>query len=240
MFKSISFFLLISLCLTIHSGEQDWKTINIDPAALKSEDSRTYTFSYLKRNEEKFTSIGTLSLYTKVTSDEVLMKDKYQVNFRGEDKVIEVIHHCKIDKFLSPVKIEFKGEADEASSFVASVENGKVKTELTNGKEFIKDLPDGTITTYAMMRLLTLVPRKTGSVYKFQYQLESEEMNLKKDFRLEVMTEGTISVSGKELVCTKFKLTGGRNKPVYYWVSRDGVLQKLLMDDRKQLELIQN
>ena len=109
------------------------------------------------------------------------MKDKYQVNYRGEDKVIEVIHHCKMDKFLSPVKIELKGEADEAPSFVASVENGKAKTVLNNGKEFIKDLPDGTITTYAMMRLLDFSPEKLGAYTN--YQLESEEMHLKKDYR---------------------------------------------------------
>jgi hypothetical protein len=240
MLKFISFFLLISLCLTIHSVEQEWATININPAALKSEDSMTYNFSYRKRDDKDFTSIGTLSLYTKVTSDEVLMKDKYQVKYRGEDKVIEVIHHCKMDKFLSPIKIELNGKADEASSFVASIKNGKAKTVLSNGKEFIKDIPDGTITTYALMRLLTLVSRKAGSVYKFKYQLESEEMHLKKDYCLKVMSEESISVSGKELFCTKFKLTGGSIRPVYYWVSQDGVLQKLLMDDRKQLELIQN
>jgi len=33
-------------------------------------------------------------------------------------------------------------------------------------------------------------------------------------------------------------LTGGGIRPAYYWVSKEGVLQRLMMDDRKIVELI--
>ena len=93
----------------IQSGELDWASVNINPAKLKSGDSKTYTLSYRKRNEQQFSSLGSIALYTEVKAGVVLMKDKYQMNYEGKNKAFELILNCKLDKFLSPVRIELIG-----------------------------------------------------------------------------------------------------------------------------------
>ena len=89
----------------------------------------------------------------------------------------------------------------------------------------------------AMMRLVTLVSRTPGKAYSYKYSLESEEMNLKEKYRLEVLPPETITSGERQVQCSKFKLTGGGIHPVYYWVTQDGVLQRVMMDDRKVMEL---
>ena len=113
------------------------------------------------------------------------------------------------------------------------MKNGKANITTSNGYKVVKDLPEGTISFGALIRLVTLVPRTPSSIYKFKHLLESDELNLKKDYRLEVFPVETITISGQELQCTKFKLTGARSIPAYYWVSKDGILQRLQVKDRK-------
>lgn len=39
------------------------------------------------------------------------------------------------------------------------------------------------------------------------------------------------------LTCSKFQLTGGGIHPAYYWVTGEGVLQRVMLDERKVIEL---
>ena len=115
--------------------------------------------------------------------------------------------------------------------------NGKAVVRSADRRDKIQYLPDGTITGAALMHLVTLIPREPGRVFSFAHFLESEELNLKKEYRLTVLQTETITCGGRQLSCSKFRLTGGGINPVYYWVSGDGVLQQVMMDDRKVMKL---
>jgi hypothetical protein len=67
--------------------------------------------------------------------------------------------------------------------------------------------------------------------------LESGELHLKKDFLLESLGDEEITSNGQKLSCTKFRLTSRQIRPAYFWVTADGRLQRILLDDRKIIDL---
>lgn len=220
------------------SQEADWASQDITLPALKTWATKHYTYSAREPGGKATNILGTVTLSTELTDDAVILKDKYQMTYRGERVSLEIIHTCGKDNFLSPTRIESKGEgSDEVATFVATVAKGKAMVRARDGRQSVRDLPDGTITMAAMMRLVTLVSRTPGKTYSYEYSLESEEMNLKKKYRLEVLPPETITIGDRQVQCSKFKLTGRGIDPVYYWVTKDGVLQRLMMDDRKVMEL---
>ena len=223
------------------SKDADWGSQDINLSALKTWGTKHYIYSHCNADGEVLNALGTVSLSTELTDDAVILKDKYQIQITpGEVGIasLELIQNCKMDIFLSPTRIESKGEGhEEFATFVATVAKGKAMVREQDGKQSVRDLPDGTITMASMMRLVTLVPGKPGLTYTYKYSLESEEMNLKKKYRLEVLPSETITSGGRQVPCTKFKLTSEGIRPVYYWVTKNGVLQRLIMDDRKMLEL---
>jgi len=107
----------------------------------------------------------------------------------------------------------------------------------SSGRQSVREIPEGTIAMAAMMRLVTLASRTPGKTYSYKHSLESEEMNLKQKYRLEVLPPETITSGERQVQCSNFKLSGGGIHPVYYWVTKDGVLQRLMMDDQKIMEL---
>ena len=67
--------------------------------------------------------------------------------------------------------------------------------------------------------------------------LESEEFNLKKDFLVECLGQDTVQSGQEGITCTKFRLTGGGIQPADFWVSDDGVLRQVLIDEMKLIRL---
>lgn len=168
----------------------------------------------------------------------MVLRDRFDITYRGQRMTLETVHACRQDNFLSPTRIESKGEgSDEVRTFVAMVDNGKAVVHSANRPDTVQEIPAGTITAAGMMRLVTLVPRTVGTTFPFGYWLESEELNLKKNYRLTVLPSETIACGGRQVKCSKFQLTGGGISPVFYWVTEDGMLQRMLMDGRKVMEL---
>lgn len=220
------------------SQDTDWASLNINLPALNAWGTKTYTYSAREPGEKETNVLGTVSLSTTLRDDAVILEDNFQITYEGEKLSLQMIHTCKKDNFLTPTRIESKGEgSDEFSTFVATVANGKATVRAQDGHQSVRDFPKGTITTAAMMRLVTLVPRMPGKTYSYEYSLESGEMNLKEKCRLEVLPPETITSGDRQVQCAKFKLTGGGINPVYYWVTEEGLLQRLMMDDQKIIEL---
>ena len=231
--------LLIGLSTITHAADTAWDALDNSLSSLQSWGTRNYTYSVRERGSNKTTIVGTVSLSTELRNDSVLLIDKFDITYRGEQLLIEIIHTCGKDNFLSPSQIEIKAEGgiDEVASFVATVAKGQATIRMQDGRQSVRELPEGTITTAAMMRLVTTVPQIPNRTYSYKYSLESEEMNLKKDYRLEVLPPETIQSGDNQVRCSKFNLTGGGISPVYYWVTKDGVLQRLMLDNRKVIEL---
>jgi len=219
------------------SQDADWASLDVNLSALKTWGTKHYTYSAREPGGKATKVLGTVSLSTELADDAVILKDNYQMTYRGEKLSLEISHTCKQDNFLSPTRIESKGEgSDEVATFVATVANGKATVRPQDGRQSARDLPEGTITIAAMMRLVTLVSRTPGKTFSYKYSLESEEMNLKGNYHLEVLTPEAITSGDRQVQCSKFKLTGGGIHPVYFWVTKNGVLQRLMMDDWKVME----
>jgi hypothetical protein len=231
------------LCTSLQAQEiappdEEWSSLKIKLSALKTWGTKQYTYSAREPGGKVAKIIGTIALSTEVTEDAVLLRDSFQITYRGENLSLEMAHTCRKDNFLSPTRIESKGEgSDEVATFVATVTKGKATVHSQDGGNTTREIPEGTITTAAMMRLVTLVPRTPGKTYSYEHSLESEELNLKKKYRLSVLQPEAITIGDSQVECSKFKLTGGGISPAYYWVTKNGVLQRLMMDDRKVIEL---
>jgi hypothetical protein len=176
-------------------------------------------------------------LKTEVGPDSITLGDTFALIYRGKELSLHLTHQCRKDNFLSPKRIESKGEGDdELETFVATVDGGKATNRSGKGVREI-ELPEGTVTSSAFFRLVTLLPRQEGNRISYPYSLESDELNLKKDFLVECMSQDTVQSGEEEVTCTKFRLTGGGNSPACYWVDDDDVLRQVLIDERKLIRL---
>ena len=216
----------------------EWDSLNLRLESLGTWGTRHYTYSLRKPGGEGFETLGTISLATRVTGDSLVLHDVYELKMRGAKLRLELTQTCRRDCFLTPVRIESRGEGDdEFGNFVATVADGMATIRPQDRGDRTKRIPPGTITDAAMMRLVTLVPRTPGKTYSYGHSLETSELNLKENYRLTVLEPESIVIAGRAVKCAKFRLAGGGIRPVFYWVGEDGVLQRLMLDDRKIIEL---
>ena len=99
------------------------------------------------------------------------------------------------------------------------------------------EIPKGTVTMFAFFRIVTQIPRQAGATYAYDYGLEASEMNLKANYRVQVIGKETIISDGVPVKCWKIKQTGQGIHEQFYWVTEDGLLQRVLIDGRKQMDL---
>ena len=220
------------------SPETEWGSQNLELDSLKTWGTRHYSFSAREPGRKSASLSGSMTLATEVTPHALILRDNFQITYKGEKLSLKMVYTCKKDNFLSPKRIESKGEgSDEFGTFEATITSGTATIISEHMRKKSRKIPHGTITTAAMLRLVTLVPRTPGLAFSYQYSLEAEELNLKEKYRLLVLQPETITSGNQQVKCSKFKLTGGGIHPVYYWVTEDSVLQRVLIDDRKVMEL---
>ncbi len=208
-----------------------WSSLEITLPSRQLSGTNQYNYSGIEPGGKTANITGTVTLATEVTPDAVILRDRHQITFQGKKLSLEIVHTCRKDRFLSPTRVESKGEGDdELGSFVATVADGKAIVRKDNGQETTLELPEGTITMAALMRLVTLVPRTPGSAFSYKYSLESGELNLKKDYRLIVLQPETITCAGRPVKCSKYQLSGGGIRPVYYWVNEKSLPTRIASD----------
>jgi hypothetical protein len=61
-------------------------------------------------------------------------------------------------------------------------------------------------------------------------------MNLKKEYLVKVIGKETIDSNGP-VKCWEISQNGGGITEQFFWVTEDGILQRILMDGRKQIDL---
>ncbi|MFW6114344.1 MAG: hypothetical protein ACOC7K_01235 [bacterium] len=212
-------------------------TLELDLGQLRDWGTRTYAYEASRPGTSEKTIKGQVVLNTEVADDAILLTDHMEIDFRGEKLTLDLTHQSKKDNFLSPVRIDSKGAGDdEFGTFVVTIE-GDEATVRSDGRERKMELPKNVVTFMAFFRLVTLLPRQEGSRISFPHWLESEELNLKKDFTVECMGPETVQTGQEGVTCTKFRLTGGGNHPAFYWVDDHGVLRQVLIDERKLIRL---
>jgi hypothetical protein len=163
------------------------------------------------------------------------LTDEYLLRFEGKPMSLNMTQVCRMDQYLSPVKIEYKGKgSDELETFKATIKDGQAKIEgQRNG---MMEIPKGTVTSSAFIRIVTQLPRVKGATYRYDFALEASEMNLKKEYLVKVIGKETIDSNGP-VKCWKISQNGGGISEQLFWVTEDGILQRILMDGRKQIDL---
>ena len=179
---------------------------------------------------------GSLTLETKLTRDGVILKDKFVIEIKGKKVSMDMTQTCRRDQYLSPTLIECKGKGDdEFQTFKATIKDGKATIKGERNK--VMEIPKGTVATFAFFRIVTQIPLKEGLTYLYEHGLEPSEMNLKAGFRVHVIGKETIICEGVPVKCWKISQKGGGNREQFYWVTDEGILQRVLIDGRKQMDL---
>ena len=196
--------------------------------------TKRYKFTLFK-NEEKI-EMGSVTLRHKLTRDRVILTDEYLLRFEGKPMSLNMTQVCLKDKYLSPVRIDCKGKGnDQFPTYKATIKDGQAKI-LGPQNGFMK-IPEGTLTTMAFMRIVTQLPRIKGSTYRYGFALDANEMKLKKDYVAKVIGKETIVNNGVPVKCWKISQNGGGIKEQLFWVTEEGILQRILMDGSKQIDL---
>ena len=196
--------------------------------------TQRYKFTLIK-NEEK-TELGSVTLRNKLSGDQVLLTDEYLLSIGGKPMSLNMTQVCRKDQYLSPQKIECEGKGnDEMPTFKATIKDGQA--EISGPGRGLKKIPEGTVTSAAFMRIVTQLPRVDGATYRYAFALEASEMNLKKDYVAKVIGKETIICDGVPVKCWKISQNGGGIHEQLFWVTENGILQRILMDGRKQIDL---
>jgi len=212
-------------------------TLDLDLGRLKDWGTKTYTYEASRPGSEEKTIMGRVVLKTEVADDAILLTDRMEIDFKGEKLTLDLAHRCRKDSFMSPIRIDSKGEGDdEFGTFVVTIEGDKA-TVRSDGRERRMEMPKNVVTWSAFFRLVTLLPRQEGHHFSFPHWLESGELNLKKNFMVECMGPDIVQVGKEGVTCTKFRLSGNGIHPAFYWVDDDGVLRQVLIDERKLIRL---
>ncbi|MEQ1903591.1 MAG: hypothetical protein ABL888_05365 [Pirellulaceae bacterium] len=217
--------------------DKKWSSLEIALSSLKTWGTKNYSSSTTHPGPEpRVVDIGSFAMSTEIIGDLVILRDRSQGVIRGKKISLDVTHICRKDNFLSPARFECNSAGtDQLVNFVAIVANGKAKIRASDGREDTREFPEGTITLHAMMRLVTLVPRTPGNAYSYDFSFESADTSLKRQYRLLVLQPEQLIVGERQVECSKMKLTGGGINPIYYWVTMDGVLQRVAADDNRNI-----
>ena len=197
--------------------------------------TQRYKFTLIK-NKEKIES-GSVTFRSELKGDQVILTDKYLLRHRGKKMSANMKQVCLKDQYLSPVKIECEGKgSEEIPTFNAIIKDGEAKISAPWNKSM--KIPEGTVTSAAFFRIVTQLPRVRGATYRYGFALEAGEMNLKKDYIAKVIGKETIISNGAKVECWKISQNGGGIMEQLFWVTEDGTLQRVLMDRRKQIDLL--
>jgi len=185
-------------------------SLDLDLNRLRTWGTKPYTYEASRPGSSEKAGEGRFILKTVVGPDSVLLDDAIALIYRGKELSLHLTHQCQKNSCLSPSRIESKGEGDdELGTFVATINDGKA-TVRTGGRKKEIELPKGTVSSWAFFRLVTLLPREKGSRVSFDHWLESEEMNLKRDFVVECLGWDTVQSGQEGITCTKFRLMAVR------------------------------
>ena len=234
--KSI-FVLLFFFALSL-SASADPKPLPDFNAATIEWGAQRYKFTLIKNGE--MIELGSSILGNELKDDRIILTDEYLVRYEGKPMSLSMTQVCRKDQYLSPVKIECKGKgSDEMPTFKATIQDGEAKIErklpfkISNSMK----IPAGTVRSAAFMRIVTQLPRVDGATYRYAFALEASEMNLKRDYIAKVIGKETILCDGEPVKCWKISQNGGGIREQLFWVTEDGILQRVLQDGRKQMDL---
>ncbi|MBC8347240.1 MAG: hypothetical protein O3A82_02865 [Verrucomicrobia bacterium] len=231
IYRTLLVFLVFTLGESIFAEAKPLPDFNVEKVNWGTQ---RYKFTLIKK-EEKI-EMGSVTLSNKLTGDRVILTDEFLLRIEGKPISLNMMQVCLKDQYLSPVKIECKGKGDEEfPTFKATIKDGQAKIE--GPRDGMMEIPKGTVTSAAFMRIVTQLPRVQGATYRYDFALEASEMNLKKEYLVKVIGKETIICDGEPVKCWKISQNGGGIREQLFWVTENGILQRILMDGSKQIDL---
>lgn len=188
--------------------------------------------------ERKFTyrlngeSIGGGVLRTREKDGLLELEDSLDIEVRGKSFSLKIAQTSTPDRWLSPREIRVAGKGGELTEYTATVEKGRL-TAKCGAVERVVDISDRTVTMFALLRVVSVLPASKGARFVFD-SFEAEELNYKPGHELECLGEEEIELGGAKVKAWKWEQTGLGIRTQRYWV-RDGVLVRALIDDRKEI-----
>ena len=231
----VSRLLSLLLVLAIPLAAEDKPLPISDWGALSSWGTKRYTFTRVSPQGQKVET-GSLTFETKLTRDGVILKDKFFIEIKGKEVRMDMTQTCRRDQYLFPTRIECVGKGDdEFQTFKATIKDGKAT--IKGERDKVMEIPEGTVTFFAFFRIVTQLPREEGVTYFCNSSLQAPKMNLKAGYRVHVIGKETISYQGASVKCWKISRKGADRREHFYWVTDEGILQRVLIDGRKQMDL---
>ena len=196
--------------------------------------TQRYKFTLIKNGKK--IELGSAIIRNELKDDRVILTDEYLVRYKGKPMSLNMKLVCRKDQYLSPLKIECKGKgSDEMPTFKAIIKDGDAKISGEWNKTM--KIPKGTVTSAAFLRIVSQLPRVQGATFRYDFALEAGEMHLKGDYIAKVIGKETIFCDGEPVKCWKISQNGGGISEQLFWVNEDGILQRVLQDGRKQIDL---
>ena len=165
----------------------------------------------------------------------VQFEHEFALKWRGEAIYLRMRTTCKDDPYFTPVKIISEGKGEEVASFEANITGGIMRVTAA-GEESEKEIPQHTVTDFALFEIIRRLPFRPGTVLEF-HSLEASELNLKRDHKITYLGPEELELGGERRSLHHFEQTGKGIGPCQFWVDDRHELIRILMDGRKEFLL---
>jgi hypothetical protein len=167
----------------------------------------------------------------------VLFVHDLAINQEGARLSVHLQTFCRDDAYFSPVRVVWAGEGVFAFNVDATIERpaggpsaGKLKATV-DGQELKDDIPEHTVTRFALFEIVRTRPFDKDKVYEFNL-LNENGPDVEEDSKVTYIGREELEIEGKKQTLHKFEQTT-RGTPAYYWVSEDHQLVRILWDGRR-------
>jgi hypothetical protein len=136
---------------------------------------------------------------------------------------------CEPDEYLSPLRIAMDANLPEnTGSIEGKVKEGRLIV-TKDGERKAHKLKGNTVVDFALMRLVTILPRTEGYPIAL---LELVKPKMKESATVRFDKEELIEVGGAKVKARRFIASDGEDEDKFYWVGAAGQLYKLQAGER--------
>jgi len=196
---------------------------------------RELTYTVTKGGSRQ--TLGAVVLTTSVADGVVTLTDRVDLDFRGAPFWLEVTATGPLDNELRPDKLIAKGTTDDGDgkTFELVAEFGPSSASVnSNSRSKSVQVPPGAVSDAALLRLVTLLPRRAGVLARFEHLLDASEMLVKPGGTIACSGPEGVEIDGKSRETWRFDVTSGDRVFLSAWVDGEGRLMKVLWDGYKE------
>jgi hypothetical protein len=193
-------------------------------------------FTYELRQGAEVRALGTVALTTAVADGQVTLTDRLDIEWDGKPHWLEVSASGPLRRGLRPDFLNVKGTpagADRAPfEFLAEVDATTLRVTL-DGSTRSEPLEAGAVTDSALLRLLTLLPRRPGFAARIEHVLAADRLEQLPGATLFCTGVESVALAGGTVEAHRFDATREGDVFLSAWVDGEGRLVQACFDQRK-------